>query len=94
MLLLILHELWSIIDDSGFVVSSVVSSHPALLAFHMLAGNLDRAPEEFFYERFEAGGGSKPAVYAIGIHASLIDKLSNEDALRETPVEDIMPLVV
>ena len=50
-------------------------------------------PEEFFYERFEAGGGSKPAVYAIGIHASLIDKLSNEDALRETPVEDIMTLV-
>ena len=49
-------------------------------------------PEEFFYERFEAGG-SKPAVYAIGIHASLIDKLSNEDALRETPVEDIMTLV-
>src|SRR5438128_515182 len=46
MLLLILHELWSIIDDSGFVVSSVVSSHPALLAFHMLAGNLDRAPRK------------------------------------------------
>ena len=50
-------------------------------------------PEEFFYERFEAGRGSKSAVYAIGIHASLIDKLSNEDALRETPVEDIMTLV-
>jgi hypothetical protein len=44
MLLFVLHELWSIIDDSGFVVSSVVSSHPALLSFHMLAGNLDRAP--------------------------------------------------
>src|SRR6266446_3627466 len=43
MLLFVLHELWSIIDDSGFVVSSVVSSHPALLSFHMLAGNLDRA---------------------------------------------------
>jgi hypothetical protein len=37
------HILWSIIDDSGFVVSSVVSSHLALLSFHMLAGNLDRA---------------------------------------------------
>jgi len=44
MLLFVLHELWSIIDDSGSVVSSVVPSHPALLSFHMLAGNLDRAP--------------------------------------------------
>src|SRR5712691_8248768 len=43
MLLFVLHALWSIIDDSGSVVSSVVSSHPALLSFHMLAGNLDRA---------------------------------------------------
>ena len=43
MLLFILHELWSIIDDSGSVVSSVVSSHPTLLSFHMLAGNVDRA---------------------------------------------------
>src|SRR2546421_2334622 len=43
MLLFMLHGLWSIIDDSGSVVSSVVSSHPALLSFHMLAGNLDRA---------------------------------------------------
>jgi hypothetical protein len=43
MLLFILYRLWSIIDDSGSVVSSVVSSHPALLSFHMLAGNLDRA---------------------------------------------------
>src|SRR5215510_13071185 len=43
MLLFVLHELWSIIDDSGSVVSSVVPSHPALLSFHMLAGNLDRA---------------------------------------------------
>src|SRR5262249_40816363 len=43
MLLFVLHALWSIIDDSGSVVSSVVSSHPAPLSFHMLAGNLDRA---------------------------------------------------
>ena len=43
MLLFIPHELWSIIDDSGSVVSSVVSSHPPLLSFHMLAGNVDRA---------------------------------------------------
>ena len=44
MLLFILHGLWSIIDDSGSVVSSVVSSRPALLSFHMLAGNSDRTP--------------------------------------------------
>src|SRR4030095_12962522 len=37
------HILWSIIDDAGFVVSSVVSLHLALLSFHTLAGNLDRA---------------------------------------------------
>ena len=43
MLLFVLHELWSIIDDSDSVVSSVVSSNPTLLLFHMLAGNLDRA---------------------------------------------------
>ena len=43
MLLFILYELGSIIDDSGSVVSSIVSSHPILLSFHMLAGNLDRA---------------------------------------------------
>jgi hypothetical protein len=43
MLLFVRRALWSIIDDSGFVVSSVVSANPALLSFHMLAGNLDRA---------------------------------------------------
>jgi len=46
MLLFVLHKLWSIIDDSGSVVSSVVSSHPVLISFHMLAGNLDRAPSD------------------------------------------------
>ena len=43
MLLFVINHLWSIIGDSGFVVSSVVSSHPALLSFHMLTGNVDRA---------------------------------------------------
>ena len=48
-------------------------------------------PEELFYERFAAGRGRTPDLYAIGIRPSLIAKLSNEDALRETP--DIMTLV-
>ena len=43
MLLFMLHRLWSIINDSDSVVSSIVSLYPALLSFHMLAGNLDRA---------------------------------------------------
>src|SRR3989442_9224882 len=43
MLLFVTHRLWSIFGDSGSVVSSVVSSDPALLSFHMLTGNLDRA---------------------------------------------------
>jgi hypothetical protein len=50
-------------------------------------------PEEFFYERFAAGQGRNPDLYAIGIQPSLIAKLSNEDALRETPAEDILTLV-
>ena len=50
-------------------------------------------PAEFHYERFKAGRGSKPALYAIGIHASLIDKLSHEDERRENPAEDILTLV-
>src|SRR5213594_3244581 len=43
LLLFVTLRLWSIFGDSGSVVSSVVSSNPALLSFHMLTGNLDRA---------------------------------------------------
>jgi hypothetical protein len=50
-------------------------------------------PEEFFYERYKAGRGRNPDLYAIRIHASLIAKLSNEDEQREIPAEDIMTLV-
>jgi hypothetical protein len=50
-------------------------------------------PQGFFYERLKAGQGRNPDLYAIGIQPSLIDKLSNEDALRETPAEGIMTLV-
>jgi len=44
--------------------------------------------EEFFYEQFEAGRGRKPALYAIAIHADLVDQLSNEDAQRESQAEE------
>jgi HNH endonuclease len=49
--------------------------------------------EEFCYERLKEGQGRNPDLYAIGIHASLIDKFSNKDEQRETPAEDIMALV-
>ena len=50
-------------------------------------------PEEFFYEQFEVGRGSKSVLYTIGLQPSLIDKLSNEDAQRKSPAEVIMTLV-
>src|SRR5215813_14495353 len=69
MLLFVLHELWSIIDDSGAVVSSVVPSYPALLSFHMLAGHLDRAPFAVFWRssneiQYPLGKGSVPLYLA------------------------------
>lgn len=36
--------LWSIIGDSGFVVSSVVPSTQALLSFHILTGKMETRP--------------------------------------------------
>src|SRR5712691_9255630 len=53
----------------------------------------DAFQNEFCYERFKAGQGRNPDLYAIGIHVALIDKLSNEDEQRETQAEDIMTLV-
>jgi hypothetical protein len=50
-------------------------------------------PTEFCYELFKVGQGRHPDLYAIGIHASLIDKLLNEDERRETPAEEMMILV-
>src|SRR6266446_4500104 len=82
-----------------------VKSFPVLLPLHDLealwecacTGNVKKLlrtmgsayPEEVFYERFDAGRGRHPALYAIGIHASLIDTLSNEDEQRETLAEDL-----
>jgi hypothetical protein len=50
-------------------------------------------PNEFFLELFKEGQGRNPDLYVIGIQPSLIDKLSNEEALRKTPAEDIAILV-
>jgi hypothetical protein len=43
MLLFVESMLWSIIGESGFIVSSVVPSAPALRSFHMPTGNWERA---------------------------------------------------
>jgi hypothetical protein len=44
MLLVVQCDLWSIIGDSGFVVSSVVSSASASFSFHMLTGKMGTRP--------------------------------------------------
>src|SRR2546425_13279759 len=44
MLLFASCDLWSIIGDSGFVVSSIVSSVAALLSFHVLTGKMGTRP--------------------------------------------------
>jgi len=37
-------DLWSIIGDSGFVVSSLVSSASAFFSFHLLTGKMGTRP--------------------------------------------------
>src|SRR6266446_1139669 len=44
MLLFVESLLWSIIGDSGFVVSAVVPSAQALLSFHLLTGKMGTRP--------------------------------------------------
>jgi hypothetical protein len=44
MLLFVIPHLWSIIGDSGFVVSSILPSGVALLSFHMPTGKLGSRP--------------------------------------------------
>src|SRR5215470_7871616 len=44
LLLVVTHRLWSIIGDSGSVVSSVGPLALALLSFHALTGNLGSRP--------------------------------------------------
>jgi hypothetical protein len=44
MLLFVTRKLWSILDDPGLVVSSVVSSDSAPFSFHMLTGKMGTRP--------------------------------------------------
>src|SRR5262245_44963994 len=44
MLLVVESLLWSIIGDSGFVISSVVPSAQALFSFHLLTGKMGTRP--------------------------------------------------
>jgi hypothetical protein len=45
MLLFLQCDLWNIIGDSGFVVSSLVSSASASFSFHLLTGKMGTRPE-------------------------------------------------
>src|SRR2546427_9013390 len=72
MLLFVTHRLWSIFGDSGSVVSSVVSSDPALLSFHMLTGNLDRARVLRPGMLLEAGQGLAEERFRLGGVATVI----------------------
>src|SRR4029450_8401704 len=85
MLLFIPHELWSIIDDSGSVVSSVVSSHPTLLSFHMLAGNVDRALFALSTDRVRDS-------VAVLHEPTLLPPHSQEHTMRLTQHEQTSPL--
>jgi len=44
MLLFLQCDLWNIIGDSGFVVSSLVSSASASFSFHLLTGKMGTRP--------------------------------------------------
>jgi hypothetical protein len=46
MLLFVASLLWSIIGDSGFVISSVVPSAQTLLSFHLSTGKMGTRPVE------------------------------------------------
>ena len=49
MLLFLQCDLWSIIGDSGFVVSSLVSSASAFFSFHLLTGKMGTRPPPDHY---------------------------------------------
>ncbi len=56
MLLFVESMLWSIIGDSGFVVSSVVPSAQALLSFHILTGKMGTRPLVPYQRRAQHAG--------------------------------------
>ena len=58
MLLFVESLLWSIIGDSGFVVSAVVPSAQALLSFHLLTGKMGTRPRQTARE----GGSTRSAI--------------------------------
>jgi len=60
MLLFVESMLWSIIGESGFVVSSVVPSAQALLSLHMPTGKLGSRPLATLPKIFEMLAGSLP----------------------------------
>src|SRR5882672_10110566 len=49
MLLFVAYELWSIIGDAGFVVSSVLPSAQAHLSFHIATGKMGMRPLDFYH---------------------------------------------
>jgi len=60
MLLFVESMLWSIIGESGFVVSSVVPSAQALLSLHMPTGKLGSRPHVPAQQwEYEAGGSEE-----------------------------------
>src|SRR5439155_25757121 len=80
-LLFVESMLWSIIGDSGFVVSSVVPSTQALLSFHILTGKMETRPGTTYRSYSLAhsyrhnGTNCKDIVLKLG-------KLSDEEAGR------------
>jgi hypothetical protein len=51
-LLLVIPQLWSIIDDAGVVVSSLVPSAVTLLSFHTSTGKLGSRPIVFTLKHY------------------------------------------
>ena len=51
MLLFLQCDLWNIIGDSGFVVSSLVSSASASFSFHLLTGKMGTRPARYGTQR-------------------------------------------
>ena len=73
--------LWSIIGDSGFVVSSVVPSTQALLSFHILTGKMETRPARQALIEFALVAYQRPLYQVLAL---------DRDALR--PAAERPPL--